>query len=161
MGYEWFGVDTLQTSIDTTWWWDNTPFDTLVVFADSTVVDTSDIIPWDYWYWFTWAIANPNSLFDLPDSMKIDVAKNGDQDDYAIETPLLRNDAGAGVATEVLFTWGLWVDGSEPYPYESPVGHVVSFNGVRQVAVLSFDTYAMPLPEIRQTFQSIMDKFGE
>lgn len=159
--YEWFAVDTIHQVIDTTWWWDDTPFDTLVAFPDSTVIDTSDMVSWDYWAHFTWAVAVENSLFDLPDSMKIDVAKNGDQDDYAIETPILRNDPGAGITTEKLFTWGLDVDGDEPTPYGSPIGHVVSFNGVRQVAMLNFDTYAMPLPQVTQTFQSILEKFGE
>lgn len=159
--YDWFAVDTIHQVIDTTWWWDDTPFDTLVAFPDSTVIDTSDMVSWDYWSHFTWAVAVENSLFDLPDSMKIDVAKNGDQDDYAIETPILRNDPGAGITTEKLFTWGLDVDGDEPTAYGSPVGHVVSFSGVRQVAMLNFDTYAMPLPQITQTFQTILDKFGE
>lgn len=160
--YDWFAVDTMHQSIDTTWWWDETPFDTLVAFPDSTVIDTSALVSWDYWLHFTWAVAEPNSLFDLPDSMKIDVAKNGDQDDYAIHTPILRNDPANNITTEVLFLWGLDVDGDQhPYAYETPVGHVVSFSGVRQVAMLNFDTYAMPLPEISRTFQSIMTKFGE
>ncbi|UCE67012.1 MAG: hypothetical protein JSU85_03095 [Candidatus Zixiibacteriota bacterium] len=159
--YEWFAVDTIHQVIDTTWWWDDTPFDTLVAFPDSTVIDTSDMVSWDYWSHFTWAVAVENSLFDIPDSMKIDVAKNGDQDDYAIETPILRNDPGTGITTEKLFTWGLDVDGDEPIPYGSPIGHVVSFSGVRQVAMLNFDTYAMPLPQITQTFQTILEKFGE
>ncbi len=159
--YDWLGVDTLGSSIDTTWWWDDTPFDTLVAFPDSTLIDTSSVLSWDYWWWFTWAIAEPTSLFDLPDSMKLDVAKQGDQDDYAIETPLLRNDIPNGITTEILFTWGLWVDGSAPTPLGSPIGHVVSFSGVRQVAMLNFDTYSMPLPEITHTFQGILTKFGE
>jgi len=159
--YEWFAVDTIHQVIDTTWWWYGTPFDTLVAFPDSTVIDTSDMVSWDYWSHFTWAVAVENSLFDLPDSMKIDVAKNGDQDDYAIETPILRNDPGAGILTEKLFTWGLNVDGEEPIPYGSPIGHVVSFNGVRQVAMLNFDTYSMPLPQLTQTFQTILDNFNE
>jgi hypothetical protein len=159
--YEWLGVDTMHTEIDTTWWWYGTPFDTLVAFPDSIVMDTSDVISWDYWPYFTWAIGEPNSLFDLPDSMKIDVAKNGDQLDYAIETPFLRDDPGNGITTEILFTWGLDVDGDVTPPYGHPIGHVVSFSGMRQIAMLNFDTYSMPLPEIRQTFQSILTEFGE
>jgi hypothetical protein len=160
--YDWFAVDTIHQAIDTTWWWSDTPFDTLVAFPDSTVIDTSDLVSWDYWLHFTWAVAVENSLFDLPDSMKIDVAKNGDQDDYAIHTPFLRNDAASGVTTEQLFLWGLDVDGDQhPVAYNTPVGHVVSFSGVRQVAMLNFDTYAMPLPAITQTCQSILTKFGE
>jgi hypothetical protein len=160
--YDWFAVDTMHQAIDTTWWWDDTPFDTLVAFPDSTVIDTSSLVSWDYWSHFTWAVAAENSLFDLPDSMKIDVAKNGDQDDYAIHTPILRNDPANNITTEVIFLWGLDVDGDEhPVAYDTPVGHVISFSGVRQVAMLNFDTYAMPLPEISQTFQSILIKFGE
>ncbi|MEE9553504.1 MAG: hypothetical protein V3W18_04330 [candidate division Zixibacteria bacterium] len=114
---------------------------------------------WDYWYWLSWVIKDTTTTLPLPDSMKIDVAKNGDQDDYAIETPGLRNDGT--VTTEIIFTWGLWLDGSEPTPLGNPVGHIVSFSGTPQTAMLNFDTYAMPLPGIRQTFQTILTEFGE
>lgn len=115
---------------------------------------------WDYWYWFTWAIKDTATALNLPDSMKIDVAKNGDQDDYAVETPGLRDDAD--VTTEVIFTWGPWVDPEDPPPpLGNPVGHITSFDGIPQTAMLNFDTYAMPLPSIRQTFQAILAVFGE
>lgn len=114
---------------------------------------------WDYWYWLSWVVKDTETTLNLPDSMKIDVAKNGDQDDYGIETPGLRNDAT--VTTEVIFTWGLWRDGTVPAPLGSPVGHLVSFSGTPQTAMLNFDAYSMPLPGIRQTFQTILTEFGE
>ncbi len=115
---------------------------------------------WDYWWWLTWVIKDEGTTLNLPDSMKIDVAKNGDQDDYAIETPGLRDDLT--VTNEVLYTWGLWVDGSEPAPYGHPIGHITSFSGTPRTAMLNFDTYQMPLPEIRQTFRTLLtDVFGE
>ena len=120
-----------------------------------------DTVAWayDYWYEFTWAVKDTLTALDLPDSMKIDVAKNGDQDDYAMEVPGLRNDAD--VTNEVIFTWGLYVDGSEPSAYGHPVGYITSFGGTPQTANLTFDTYSMPLPEIRQTFITILTKLGE
>jgi len=99
----------------------------------------------------------------LPDSMKIDVAKNGAQDDYASGVWSLRNDVGEAT-TEVLFRWGLWVDGDPPGSayYQSPVGHITNLNSGQQwTAMLNFDTYSMPLPQIRQTFQAILTEFGE
>lgn len=114
----------------------------------------------DYWYWFTWAMKDTATALDLPDSMKIDVAKNGDQDDYAIETPGLRQEAS--VTNEVIFTWGPWVDPDDPPPpLGNPVGHITYFDGTPRTATLNFDTYSMPLPEIRQTFQAILGEFGE
>jgi len=67
-----------------------------------------DSIAWAYDYWsdFTWAVKDPATSLDLPDSMKIDVGKNGHQVDYAVETPGLRNDANA--TTEVIYLWGLY-----------------------------------------------------
>jgi len=114
---------------------------------------------WDYWYEFTWAVKDPATNLALPDSMKIDVAKNGDQDDYAIETPGLRDDLI--VTNEVIYRWGLWVDGSEPAAYDHPIGHITSFTGVPRTAMINFDTYSMPLEGVRQTFQTILTEFGE
>jgi hypothetical protein len=115
---------------------------------------------WDYWWWLSWVIKDTATTLNVADSMKIDVAKNGDQDDYAVETPGLRNDAT--VTTEVIFRWHYWRDGTEPTPFGSPVGHVTSFDGTPRTAMLNFDTYAMPLPGIRQTFQAILTtEFGE
>lgn len=114
---------------------------------------------WDYWYTLSWVVKDTATTLSLPDSMKIDVGKNGDQDDYAIETPGLRDDAT--VTTEVIFTWGLWRDGSVPTPHGSPVGHIVSFDGTPQTAMLNFDVYSMPFSGIRQIFQTILTEFGE
>ncbi len=113
----------------------------------------------DYWTHFTWAVKDTATTLNLPDSMKIDVAKNGDQDDYAIETPGLRQEAT--VTNEVIFRWGLDVDGDPPTPHGSPVGHITKWDGTPRTVTLSFDTYSMPLPEIRQTFQTILTEFGE
>ena len=114
----------------------------------------------DYWYWFTWAMKDLDTELNLPDSMKIDVGKNGDQDDYAIEVPGLRDEAS--VTTEVIFTWGPWVDPEDNCPcLGSPIGYIVSFDGVPQTANLTFDTYSMPPADIRQTFQAILTLFGE
>jgi hypothetical protein len=114
----------------------------------------------DYWTHFTWAVKDPATTLNLPDSMKIDVAKNGDQDDYGIETPGLRQEAV--VTNEVIFRWGLDVDGEPPTPYNSPVGHITKWSEVPRTVTLTFDTYSMPLPEISQTFHTILtDVFGE
>jgi len=121
-----------------------------------------DTVAWayDYWYWFTWAMKDTLTELDLPDSMKIDVAKNGDQDDYAMEFPGLRNDDD--VTTEVIFTWGPWVDPDDPPPpLGNPLGYIVSFDGAPQTANLAFDTYSMPPDAIRQTFRAILTVFGE
>lgn len=122
-------------------------------------IDSTDWC-FDYWTHFTWAVKDPSTTLNLPDSMKIDVAKNGDQDDYGIETPGLRQEAV--VTNEVIFRWGLDVDGDPPTPYNSPVGHVTKWSDVPRTVTLTFDTYSMPLPEIRQTFRTILtDVFGE
>lgn len=136
--YDWFGIDSIAGD---------------------------EGLAWDIWWWFTWAVKDAATALDLPDSMKIDVAKNGDQDDYASEIIHFRDDAT--VSSEVIFTWGVWVDGEPPiydpdyaHPYGWPVGYISTFTG-QKTAMLLFDTYAMPLPEIRQTFTAILTEFGE
>jgi hypothetical protein len=101
-------------------------------------------------------------MLNLPDSMKLDVAKNGDQDDYATAILSLRDEPS--VRTEVLYRWGLWVDNDPPATpyYLNPIGHITSLNsGQQYTAMLNFDTYSMPLPLVRQTFQAILTEFGE
>jgi len=110
---------------------------------------------YDYWLEFTWAVKDPGTSYDLPDSMKIDVAKNGSQLDYAIETPGLQSN------TEVIFLWGLDVDGAEPHPYLHPVGHVVTHSSEVRVAMLNFDTFSMPKPEMTHVFQTLLTALGE
>jgi hypothetical protein len=164
--YEWLGISdepsTIIESIDTTWWRGDSSYTEPIVAPDSITFDTSYFeSAWESAWWFTWAIGG-NELLDLPDSMKIDVAKQGAQDDYATAVISLRNDAT--VITEVLFRWGLWVDGSPPDPplYMNPVGHITNINsGAQWSAMLNFDTYSMPLPGIKQTFQAILTQFGE
>ncbi len=63
---------------------------------------------WDYWADFTWAVKAPATNLDLPDSMKIDVAKNGTQVDYA------ENIFGFRPNVQSIFVKGLDVDGGEP-----------------------------------------------
>lgn len=111
---------------------------------------------YDYWDEFTWAVKDPGTSYDLPDSMKIDVAKNGNQLDYATETPGLQDSI-----TEVIYLWGLDVDGNEPSAYLHPVGHVVSHSGDVRIAMLNFDTYSMPKPEMTHVFHTLLTALGE
>jgi len=109
---------------------------------------------WDYAYWFTWAIgAEPG----YPDSMKIDVAKNGDQDDYACAVYSQR------LGGDTLFIWGLWVDGNPPAPeyYQQPVGIIYRPNGTAISALMNFSLYFMPNLDVQQTMTNILrDEFG-
>jgi len=109
---------------------------------------------WDYEWRFTWAIgAEPG----YPDSMKIDVAKNGDQDDYASCVYSLRPGG------DTLFTWGLWVDGYPPPPeyYQQPVGIIYRPGGVAISSLINFSLYEMPGPDVRLTMTNILrDEFG-
>jgi hypothetical protein len=157
--YVWFGVDSTTYSYDSTWWAGGEEYDTLIVNPDSITVDTIPHITWDYWDDFTWAVKDVDATLSLPDSMKIDVAKNGDQVDYAVEVHNLRNDAT--VTSQVLFRWGLTVDGEEAAAYMEPIGHLVNVNGAARTAMLNFDAYSMPMLGIRQTFHSILGEFGE
>jgi len=113
----------------------------------------------DYWADFTWAVKDTTTTLNLPDSMKIDVAKNGDQVDYAIETPGLRDEAT--VTTEVIYVWGLNIEGGPTDAYGHPLGHITKWDGTTRTALLNFDMYSMPLDGIRQTFQTILTEFGE
>ncbi len=153
--------DATPSEIDTTWWLDEEQYDTLVVTPDSVIVDTTWEDPWATEWTFTWAVKHPDTPFDLPDSMKIDVAKQADQDDYATGIFYFRDDAT--VTTEPLYAWGLWVDGSAPDPpyYGSTVGHITYWSSNAVSAMLNFDTYSMPPTAIRQTFQTILTEFGE
>ncbi|UCE66003.1 MAG: T9SS type A sorting domain-containing protein [Candidatus Zixiibacteriota bacterium] len=109
---------------------------------------------WDYWYRFTWAVgAEPG----YPDSMKIDVAKNGDQNDYAIAIYSIRPDV------DTLFTWGLWVDGNPPplEVYQQPVGIIYRPGGTAISALMNFSLYFMPNLGAQQTMTNILrDEFG-
>ena len=165
--FDYFGIDSVNSDVidevDSTWWLDDSSYTEPVLLPDSITAETTYFDAWVNEWWFTWAIKDPNTMLNLPDSMKIDVAKNGNQDDYASGVWSLREDVGEA-QTQVLFRWGLWVDGDPPGRayYESPVGHITSLNsGEQWTAMLNFDTYAMPLPAIRQTFQAILTQFGE
>jgi hypothetical protein len=115
----------------------------------------------DYWSDFTWAVKDTMSSIaaELPDSMKIDVAKNGDQVDYAMETPGLRNEAT--VTTEVIYVWGLDIDGDPTYAYGHPLAHITMFDGTPRTALLNFDMFEMPEEGIQMTVHAILTEFGE
>lgn len=111
---------------------------------------------WDFWSDFTWAVKDSATTLSLPDSMKIDVGKNGDQVDYAEDIFAFRNNA------VILFVKGLDVDGAEPEDYGESVGHIFyPDGGPARSAMLNFDTFSMPLPGISQTFHTILAEFGE
>ena len=110
---------------------------------------------WDYWDDFTWAV-NAGNIAGLPDSLKIDVAKNGDQIDRAEDIFAFRD------SVVVLFTKGLDIDGEEPHDYGESVGHIYyPGGGAARSAMLNFDVYSMPPEGIKQTFQTILTQFGE
>jgi hypothetical protein len=164
--FDYFGVDSVDSDIideaDSTWWLGDSAYTEPILLPDSITVEYSYFTAWESEWWFTWAIKDENTMLNLPDSMKLDVAKNGDQDDYATAVLSLRDDPEA--RTEVLFRWGLWVDNDPPAApyYMNPVGHITSLNsGEQYTAMLNFDTYSMPLPLMRQTFQAILNQFGE
>ncbi len=115
----------------------------------------NDVDGWDYWADFTWAVSAGNYAA-LPDSMKIDVGKNGDQTDYAEDIFGFRD------STVILYTKGLDIDGEEPWDYEESVGHIFyPGGGAARGAMLNFDAYSMPLAGIRATYQTILTEFGE
>jgi hypothetical protein len=164
--FDYFGVDSVESDIideaDSTWWLGDSAYTEPVLLPDSITVEYTYFNAWESEWWFTWAIKDENTMLSLPDSMKLDVAKNGDQDDYATTVLSLRDEPS--VRTEVIFNWGLWVDNDPPATpyYMNPVGHITSLNsGQQYTAMLNFDTYSMPLPLIRQTFQAILSEFGE
>jgi hypothetical protein len=109
---------------------------------------------WDYWDDFTWAVSAGN-FAALPDSMKIDVAKNGDQIDIAEDIFAFRD------STVILYVKGLDIDGLEPHDYGESVGHIFYISGEARSAMLNFDAFSMPQEGIRQTFQIVLGEFGE
>lgn len=107
---------------------------------------------WDYWYDFTWAIGSEPGY---PDSMKIDVARNGDQVDYAINIFSLRSGA------DTLFLKGLNVDGFPPNDYLEPVGIVYRPDEVAVTSLINFSLYYMPSQDAHITMNNILrDEFG-
>jgi len=110
---------------------------------------------WDYWGDFTWAV-NAGNFTTIPDSMKIDVGKNGDQVDIAEDI------FGFREGVTVMYVKGLDIDGAEPNDYGVSVGHVYHpGGGAARSALIDFDAFSMPLPGIRETFHTILDQFGE
>jgi fibronectin type 3 domain-containing protein len=107
---------------------------------------------WDYWSDFTWAIgAEPG----YPDSMKLDVAKLPDQEDYAIDIYSLRSD------TDTLFLKGLNVDGNPPYDYMEPVAIIYRPDGSAVSSLVNFSLYYMAGEPVHTTINNILrDEFG-
>jgi hypothetical protein len=133
--------------------------------SDTVIIDAVDttVTPWDTTYaatWvsssdFTWAVKDADQDGDYPDSMKIDVAKNGAQ--LACNASLVYLKAGV----EPIFVTGLDVDNGEPENYGQPCGWLYAPDGTAKSASLAFDTYSMPMLGIRQAFRTILDRFGE
>jgi hypothetical protein len=110
---------------------------------------------WDFWADFTWAV-NAGDYGQLPDSMKIDVGKNGDQVDYAEDIFAFRD------SVAMLYVKGLDISGAEPADYAESIGHIYyPGGGPARSAMLNFDAFSMPLSDIRQTFKVILTEFDE
>lgn len=117
-------------------------------------VDSTDAWSDDY---FTWAVRDPalGAGWPLvPDSSKIDVAKDGTQERFTCYTPYLRTGATP------IFINGLLVDGSQPGSHQEPIGHFFD-GGTFKTALINFDTYYMPEPDMKPTFRDILEHFGE
>jgi len=115
----------------------------------------NDTDGWDYWDDFTWAVGAGNYP-TLPDSMKIDVGKNGDQVDYAEDIFGFRD------STVSLYVKGLDISGAEPNDYGVSIGHIYfPGGGAARSSMVNFDTYSMPLEGIRETFRIVLTQFGE
>jgi len=109
--------------------------------------------------YFTWAVRDTAlgaGWALVPDSSKIDVAKYGDQERFTCCTPYLRTGAVP------IFVNGLLVDGSQPPfgSYLQPIGHFYD-SGTFKTALINFDTYYMPEPDMKPTFRDILEHFGE
>ncbi|MCP4581635.1 MAG: T9SS type A sorting domain-containing protein [candidate division Zixibacteria bacterium] len=126
--YDWFGIDSVQSP-----------------YNDQA---------WDTMMWFTWAIgAEPG----YPDSMKIDVAKEPNQDVCATSFYSLRPGA------DTLFTWGLWVDGDPPGEeyYQQPTAIIYRPDGEAVTSLFGFSLYFMPNEPAQLTMSNILrDEFG-
>jgi fibronectin type 3 domain-containing protein len=103
---------------------------------------------WDDEWWFTWAIgAEPG----YPDSMKLDVAKCPDQDEYAAAVYSQRPGG------DTLFTWGLWVDGNPPGPdfYQHPVGIIYRPGGTAILPPWRVEIVSVPGGDLWLTWDAI------
>ncbi len=135
------------------WIWNNVPPVAGDFEFDWFGIDST--LGWDYWDDFTWAV-DAGNFAGLPDSMKIDVAKNGDQIDYAEDIFAFRD------SVVTLYVKGLDIDGAEPHDYGESIGHIFyPDGGEARSAMINFDAYSMPLEGIRQTFIVILTEFGE
>ncbi len=131
--------------------------DTLIIAS----IDTT-VTPWDTTYaetWvhstdFTWAI-KASAATGYPDSMKIDVGKNGNQLANCASLVYIK----AGVTR--IFNVGLDVDGAEPDNYGAACAWTYAPGGNYRSAIISFDTFSMGEPAMRQTFGRILTLFGE
>ncbi|OGC93464.1 MAG: hypothetical protein A2W25_05615 [candidate division Zixibacteria bacterium RBG_16_53_22] len=116
-------------------------------------VTTGNCDAWEISPEFTWAIG---AAAGFPDSMKIDVAKNGDQIDQATFVCSLRPN------TQPIFLQGLSIDGSPPtYGYMQPIAHFYRPGGVTRSCLIGFDLKNMPNLDIRSTLVKILrDEFN-
>jgi hypothetical protein len=109
--------------------------------------------------YFTWAVRDTAlgaGWALVPDSSKIDVAKDGGQERFTCFTPYLRTGATP------IFVNGLLVDGSQPIygSYLEPIGHFFD-GGTFKTVLINFDTYYMPEPDMKPTYRDILEHFGE
>jgi hypothetical protein len=130
--------------------------DTVIVVIDTTTTppETTLAPTWQYSSDFTWAIKEPG-VTGYPDSMKIDVAKNGAQVGCDASLLFVRH----GVTP--IFKVGLDVNGDQPGDYGMPCGWTYAPGGPVKSATLEFDTFSEGEPAMRQTFHTILEQFGE
>lgn len=133
--------------------------DTMVAVIDSSVApwDTSYAATWVESTDFTWAIKDALQGAGYPDSMKFDIGKSADLSQVECSESLVYLKSGV----TPIFTIGLDVDGAEPDNYGQVCGWLYAPNGMAMSATMTFDTFSMPMPDIRQTFHSILGEFGE
>jgi hypothetical protein len=134
-------------------------FEAIYMGISDTVIidpDSGDPLPtWDFNNLdFTWAVKETGAV-GYPDSMKIDVGKNGDQ--LACASFLLVVKDGVTSILKI----GLDVDNAEATGYGLPCGWLYATGGRTVSASLMFDTFSMPGPGMVQTFRTILGEFGE
>jgi len=135
--------------------------------SDTSIIADIDssATPWDTTYaatWvesqdFTWTVKDAGQAGNYPDSMKFDIGKSADLSQVECSESLVYLKSGV----TPIFNIGLDVDGAEPDNYGQVCGWMYAPNGTLISATFTFDTYSMPLPGIKQTFQTLLAEFGE
>ena len=130
--------------------------DTVVLVIDTTTTppETTIAPTWQYSTDFTWAVKDAG-VSGYPDSMKIDVGKNGAQLGCDASLLVIR----PGVTP--IFMVGLDVNGEQPPDYGMPCGWTYAIGGSVKSATLEFDTFSEGEPAMMQTFHTILQQFGE